>query len=60
MKEESGTKALALRLIKEYDSIFAETAYHEPSVNTLVISGEDVAAEFKQSGLFDSRLSDIW
>ena len=35
MKEESGTKALALRLIKEYDSIFAETAYHEPSVNTV-------------------------
>ena len=26
----------------------------------MVISGEDVAQEFKSSGLFDSHLSDIW
>ena len=35
MSEESSTKTLALRLIKEYDCIFAESAYHEPSVDTV-------------------------
>ena len=72
MVEESSasTQGLALRLIKEFDSIFNECAYEEASAKQVsanaslkifkfVISGEDVATEFKSSGLFDSDLSDV-
>lgn len=60
MVEESKASAgLSLRLITEYDSIFAEQAYQESSIQEMAISGEDVATEFKQSGLFDSELSDV-
>ena len=45
---EDGTKALALSKIKEFDIMFAEYAYQEETNNNqLVISGEDVAMEFK-------------
>ena len=60
MVEDVGTKALALRMISVYDKMFSQKAYHETSTNQMVISGEDVAQEFKSSGLFDSHLSDIW
>ena len=56
---EDGTKALALSKIKEFDIIFAEYAYEEESDNVMAIGGEDVAMEFKSSGLFDSDLSDV-
>ena len=62
MMVEDGTKTLALSKIKEFDTIFAEYAYetqNDKGVATLAISGEDVAMEFKSSGLFDSDLSDV-
>ena len=44
---DNGSKALALSKIKEFDIMFTEYAYEEESDHHLVISGEDVAMEFK-------------